>query len=184
MAEFLVKHHGTCTIERWSSKPDEVQVCSLLMCNSRLPASGRALGGFASCGVGGMLVKYSESEGVEVGITKTFDGKHPCDLCLSIAKNKQTEKKQSSQLAAAKIFNRPHSALEAAASPLLLAFKDHRIASLVGCDSRSPGSSSSGVLRANQSHFQSCFHGTLGDPSHPNRKSRSHTADFSHPKVI
>src|SRR5271165_6380329 len=40
----------------------------------------------------GMLVKYSESEGVEVGISKTFDGKHPCDLCLSIAKNKQTEK--------------------------------------------------------------------------------------------
>ena len=37
-----------------------------------------------------MLVKYSESEGVEVGITKTFDGKHPCDFCLSIAKNKQT----------------------------------------------------------------------------------------------
>jgi len=24
-----------------------------------------------------MLVKYSESEGVEVGISKTFDGKHP-----------------------------------------------------------------------------------------------------------
>jgi hypothetical protein len=52
----------------------------------------------------GMLVKYSEAEGVEVGISKTFDGKHPCSLCLSIAKNKQTEKKQSSQFAAAKIY--------------------------------------------------------------------------------
>jgi hypothetical protein len=50
-----------------------------------------------------MLVKYSEAEGVEVGISKTFDGKHPCSLCLSIAK-KQTEKKQSSQLAAAKVY--------------------------------------------------------------------------------
>ena len=74
----------------------------------------------------GMLVKYSEAEGVEVGITKTFDGKHPCDLCLSIAKNKQTEKKQSSQLDAAKIYLvGPRSALDAAASPLLLAFKRH-----------------------------------------------------------
>jgi hypothetical protein len=52
----------------------------------------------------GMLVKYSEAEGVETGISKTFDGKHPCSLCLSIAKNKQTEKKQSSQLAAAKVY--------------------------------------------------------------------------------
>jgi hypothetical protein len=51
-----------------------------------------------------MLVQYSETEGVEAGISKTFDGKHPCDLCLSIAKNKQTEKKQGTQLEAAKIY--------------------------------------------------------------------------------
>jgi hypothetical protein len=51
----------------------------------------------------GMLVKYSQSEGMEAGISKTFDGKHPCDLCLSIAKNKQTEKKQSSRIDVAKI---------------------------------------------------------------------------------
>src|ERR1700722_16456821 len=52
----------------------------------------------------GMLVKYSESEGVEAGISKTFDGKHPCDLCLSIAKNKQAEKKQNSRVDVAKIY--------------------------------------------------------------------------------
>jgi hypothetical protein len=52
----------------------------------------------------GMLVKYSQSEGMEAGISKTFDGKHPCDLCLSIAKNKQTEKKQSSRIDVAKIY--------------------------------------------------------------------------------
>jgi hypothetical protein len=51
-----------------------------------------------------MLVKYSAAEGVEVGISKTFDGKHPCDLCLSIAKTKQTEKKGSSQVDASKIY--------------------------------------------------------------------------------
>jgi len=86
----------------------------------------------------GMLVKYSESEGVEVGITKTFDGKHPCDLCLSIAKNKQTEKKQSSQLAAAKIY------LVAPAQrwrlqPARYSWRLRTtIASLVGCDSGPP----------------------------------------------
>jgi hypothetical protein len=52
----------------------------------------------------GMVVKYSQSEGMEAGISKTFDGKHPCDLCLSIAKNKQTEKKQSARIDAAKIY--------------------------------------------------------------------------------
>ena len=52
----------------------------------------------------GMLLKYSEVEGVGVGISKTFDGKHPCDLCVRIAKNTQTEKKQGSQLDAAKIY--------------------------------------------------------------------------------
>src|ERR1700722_4190345 len=52
----------------------------------------------------GMLVKYSEADGVEVGISKTFDGKHPCDLCLSITKKKQTENKESLQLDAAKIY--------------------------------------------------------------------------------
>ena len=52
----------------------------------------------------GMLVKYSEADGVEVGISKTFDGKHPCDLCLSIAKKKQTENKEGAQLDAAKIY--------------------------------------------------------------------------------
>jgi hypothetical protein len=52
----------------------------------------------------GMLVKYSQSEGMEAGISKTFDGRHPCDLCLNIAKNKQTEKKQSSRIDVAKIY--------------------------------------------------------------------------------
>jgi len=52
----------------------------------------------------GMLVKYSAAEGVEVGISKTFDGKHPCDICLGIAKTKQTEKRETSPVDAAKIY--------------------------------------------------------------------------------
>jgi hypothetical protein len=52
----------------------------------------------------GMVVNYSKAEGVGAGISKTFDGKHPCSLCVSIAKHKETEKKQNSQLASAKIY--------------------------------------------------------------------------------
>jgi hypothetical protein len=86
----------------------------------------------------GMLVKYSESEGVEVGITKTFDGKHPCDLCLSIAKNKQTEKKQSSQLAAAKIYLVAPAQRWRLQPPRYSWRLRTTIASLVGCDSSPP----------------------------------------------
>jgi hypothetical protein len=52
----------------------------------------------------GMLVNYSKTEGVERGILYTFDGRHPCNLCLSIAKSKQAEKKQNLQLSSAKLY--------------------------------------------------------------------------------
>jgi hypothetical protein len=52
----------------------------------------------------GMLVNYSRAEGVEVGIAKTFDGKHHCSLCFKIAKNKETEKKEAAQLVTAKVY--------------------------------------------------------------------------------
>jgi hypothetical protein len=83
----------------------------------------------------GMLLKYSESEGVEVGICKTFDGKHPCDLCLSIAKYKQTEKKQSSQTDAGKIYLVAQAQGWALQPPHYSWRLGTTIASLVGCDS-------------------------------------------------
>ena len=46
----------------------------------------------------GMVIDYSKTEGVEAGITKTFDGKHPCSLCLSIAQSKEKEGKQTTNL--------------------------------------------------------------------------------------
>ena len=52
----------------------------------------------------GMVVDYSKSEGVETGVTKTFDGKHPCQLCLSIAKNKEKEGKQTANDSPGKIY--------------------------------------------------------------------------------
>ena len=45
-----------------------------------------------------MVVKYSKTDGVEAGIAKTFDGKHLCSLCLSIAKNKEEEGKQTTNV--------------------------------------------------------------------------------------
>jgi hypothetical protein len=50
-----------------------------------------------------MVIEYSKTEGVEAGITKTFDGKHPCSLCLSIAKNKEKEGKQTTNLNSGKL---------------------------------------------------------------------------------
>jgi hypothetical protein len=52
----------------------------------------------------GMVIDYSKSDGVEAGITKTFDGKHPCQLCLSITKNKQKEGKQTANISSAKLY--------------------------------------------------------------------------------
>lgn len=52
----------------------------------------------------GMVIEYSKSDGVEAGIAKTFDGKHPCQLCLSIAKNKQKEGKQTASISPAKLY--------------------------------------------------------------------------------
>ena len=72
----------------------------------------------------GMLVKYSQSEGMEAGISKTFDGKHPCDLCLSIAKNKQTERSKARGLKFRQdILGCLRPALGSAASPRFLVLK-------------------------------------------------------------
>jgi hypothetical protein len=86
----------------------------------------------------GMLVKYSEAEGVEAGISKTFDGKHPCDLCVRIAKNTQTEKKQGSQLDAAKIYLFTQAQSWTLQPPDSARCLRSKIAFLVGCDSSPP----------------------------------------------
>jgi hypothetical protein len=51
-----------------------------------------------------MVIDYSKTEGVEAGIAKTFDGKHPCSLCLSIAKNKEKQGKQTANDSLGKIY--------------------------------------------------------------------------------
>ena len=51
-----------------------------------------------------MLVQYSSSEGISEGFTKTFDGQHPCSLCVAIKDAKSSEsEKQPLQVAGEKL---------------------------------------------------------------------------------
>lgn len=46
----------------------------------------------------GMAVSYSLKEGsVAEGLSKTFDGQHPCALCDVVTKGKQSEKKDPTE---------------------------------------------------------------------------------------
>lgn len=40
-----------------------------------------------------MLVEYSQADGLRDGIVKTFDGEHPCEMCASISKGRESEKR-------------------------------------------------------------------------------------------
>jgi hypothetical protein len=51
----------------------------------------------------GMAIEYSSHDGLQAGLAKTFDGRHPCEICKSIAKHKGTEKKHLAQLEFGKV---------------------------------------------------------------------------------
>lgn len=42
-----------------------------------------------------MIVSYTKESGLSEGISKTFDGKHPCKLCKFVSEGKSAEKKKS-----------------------------------------------------------------------------------------
>ncbi|MGD9897397.1 MAG: hypothetical protein AB7T14_10035 [Candidatus Methylacidiphilaceae bacterium] len=42
-----------------------------------------------------MLVRYSQSYGMETGLAMTFDGKHPCQICKKVVKGKSKEERSS-----------------------------------------------------------------------------------------
>jgi hypothetical protein len=50
-----------------------------------------------SIGWVGMFLKFSQTEAVSAAIEKTFDGKHPCNICKAVQEGKRSEKKQESQ---------------------------------------------------------------------------------------
>jgi hypothetical protein len=51
----------------------------------------------------GMVVAYSQDDGVSAALAKTFDGEHPCCLCKQIAKDQQAEKKADLKLKLSKL---------------------------------------------------------------------------------
>lgn len=50
-----------------------------------------------------MVVDYSQNGTLFEALAKTFDGKHPCNLCRQIAKGKQSEKKPDTRPGRAKL---------------------------------------------------------------------------------
>lgn len=45
----------------------------------------------------GMLISYSHAAGFAAGVSATFDGKHPCRLCLVLKKAREAENQPASQ---------------------------------------------------------------------------------------
>lgn len=43
----------------------------------------------------GMIVEYTRSYGLESGVEKTFDGDHPCHMCVKVEKGRVQEEKQT-----------------------------------------------------------------------------------------
>jgi hypothetical protein len=44
----------------------------------------------------GMAVNYSQDASLAVALKKTFDGEHPCRLCVAVKEGKNQEKKRDS----------------------------------------------------------------------------------------
>jgi hypothetical protein len=51
----------------------------------------------------GMVISYSQDAPLAQAVVKTFDGKHPCNLCKKIANGKRSEKKSEYQFEAGKV---------------------------------------------------------------------------------
>ncbi len=49
-----------------------------------------------------MVVDFSKEASLSVAVSKTFDGKHPCQLCQLVKRGKQSEKKREAIKAKAK----------------------------------------------------------------------------------
>ncbi|MGA3179172.1 MAG: hypothetical protein ABSF38_02385 [Verrucomicrobiota bacterium] len=45
----------------------------------------------------GMMVDYSRQGSLQEAVAKTFDGKHPCPLCLLVRAGKSSERKAAAQ---------------------------------------------------------------------------------------
>lgn len=43
----------------------------------------------------GMIISYSQTATLSEAVSKTFDGKHPCRMCLAVKEGKKAESKES-----------------------------------------------------------------------------------------
>ena len=43
----------------------------------------------------GMVVQYSQRDGLKSGLAQTFDGEHPCSVCKAIQDGKKQEQKKA-----------------------------------------------------------------------------------------
>jgi hypothetical protein len=43
----------------------------------------------------GMLIKYSQQDGLAQAVAETFDGDHPCDICKGIQREKATDEEEN-----------------------------------------------------------------------------------------
>jgi hypothetical protein len=70
-----------------------------------------------------MLISYSRNTPFAEAVVKTFDGKHPCRMCLQIREGRQREERQQNNTPLIKIEKMPDLILVArqAMSPLALA---------------------------------------------------------------
>jgi hypothetical protein len=58
--------------------------------------------GLQSIAWASMMLNYSQQCFIAEALERTFDGKHPCDLCKSITKSKEAERKQDNERGVAK----------------------------------------------------------------------------------
>jgi hypothetical protein len=82
----------------WRGNPDNtdpVRVLRvILVLGACLHLTGGHYGVLQCIAWANMLINYSAQDGFLEGAKKTFDGEHPCCMCKSIAKAKQSEQRQ------------------------------------------------------------------------------------------
>jgi hypothetical protein len=68
-----------------------------------------------------MIVAYSAESSLGSAVAKTFDGKHPCKMCLQIREGRQQEEQQQKKASLIKTEKLPDLMLQARESPLPMA---------------------------------------------------------------
>ena len=83
-----------CTIQRTDLITEVIRVARYLLVAALMVSIGAQWAVLQSVAWVGMAVSYSIKEGsITTGLSKTFDGEHPCPLCCAVKKGSESEKK-------------------------------------------------------------------------------------------